>query len=347
MNLPVAKPPASSPTAATAGKAPPAKPAAAAKPAPPPKPSKPTKKRSHWRLYLFLLLVLAFALFILALKYPDKVEQFTGWQMPIRLNTGGDKTEALTQEIERLKQQQQQLTAQLQALQTWRTQQPPADQLTRQLKDNEQRYAQLAVAVAAVKESAALPRGEGNGDNTDIRLRLINLELRLSGDSAAAAAALQQLVTDSVDRVDNTRREWFEREITRLQAMPTRGALLAVLRRNAGATPTASATATPANSTDEAAAENDNSGGWREKLESLLNIRRTHQTTTAPHATTAKDPASALLARLELLLLSGQDEAYWRLLQNATDNATAITNATMATDKLRRFGAPDYRLRLP
>lgn len=201
---------------------------------------------------------------------------------------------------------------------------------------------EIAMAAAeAAKQAAARAEAArvvgGGGDTRALRLQVVGLQLQLDGDSRAAAVALRKLAAASNNEKENAE---LLKEATRLQTIPPRSELLAVLRgadaagaggeeENAAATAEESA----AGGEVENAETKTTGETMKTRLFNMFNIRRVEN----------GGEENPLAARLEFLLLTGQDTAYWQLLQKEAE----APNASAKLKALQRLGAPDYRLRLP
>lgn len=153
----------------------------------------------------------------------------------------------------------------------------------------------------------------------NIRLSLIDLRLQLSGDTAAASSSLAALGdTGAIDR------QWLATEVIRLQHMPNRNKIARIIQKLLAA----------ANNRPPAATTTGTAAGI---FTSLFNVRKVSADTAADNR--------PLLRRLEVLLLTGQRQAYLLVLNDfAARNQSADSNIELQISLLQKFGAPVYAI---
>ena len=183
--------------------------------------------------------------------------------------------------------------------------------LQERLRESELQNSQLAAQVAA------LSLREGSG--AELQTQVIALQLKISGDTAAAAQRLK-LLAASLESAGMA--QTLLDEAARLETVPPRAALLAIL----------DGALSPA--VDEEWADG---GGITGGLQRMFNIRRT------PAAGIGRG-VRAQLAQLHLHLLTQREDAYWQLLQKMRGSAQGA-EVTALLDELHALGAPDTQLR--
>lgn len=186
--------------------------------------------------------------------------------------------------------------------------------LQQRLRASELQSSDLAVRLAAVRQH--------EGAELGLQVQVIALQLRLSGETAAAAAALNALAAGLEDTV--AARTLLD-EAVRLEGVPARATLLRVLEE----------VLSPAVETAGPAA---GEGGVGEVVKALFKVQHTP-------AGGLGHRARAQLAQLHLHLLTQREEAYWQLLH--TMRAAGQHNAVVAEvlERLLAHGKPDYQLR--
>lgn len=324
--VPSSAPPQNKPaTAAKSAEAPAAAATPAAKPPPQPaKPPIPPKKKGGCLPKLILLLIIGGGLAAL-IYFPQQIESLTGVKLPAFIHSltaspaadesaddeapaapaaPGSQAPAPSDLLDtRIQQLQQTADSNRQTLQS----------LQARLMRSEQQSSRLAAQVADI-----------NRQQTDrlLQLQIIDLQLQLSGDTAAAAKQLKQLAATSQD---TTLARALMDEAARLDNLPRRALLLSLLNELKTPPPPA------ADKTDSRIGR---------LLKDFLNIRYT------PTAA-ATSAAQEQLAQLELLLLTRQEAAYWLRLQQLHDDDIGDQEVQAILQRLYEYGAPDYRLALP
>ncbi|MGI9306741.1 MAG: hypothetical protein ACR2P5_05490 [Gammaproteobacteria bacterium] len=167
---------------------------------------------------------------------------------------------------------------------------------------------------AAARRSALSPAGESGAAETELRLQIIDLRLRQSGDTAAAAAALSLLrEAEGIDRV------LLDREIARLQNAASKSQIAAAIAKL---------------SRLSAAAPPDTESA----VSGLLGVLRARRS--------GENGGAARLQRMELLWLTGRREAYLDALDDIAANplSGADPNIPLLVENLQKYGAPKYAL---
>lgn len=183
--------------------------------------------------------------------------------------------------------------------------------------DAEEEQADLAERLAAAEKSVMRLRRAHRKTRRNaaaMRLRIVDLQLRQSGDTAAAAAALSAL-KDSAG-IDNI---WLGGEIARIESVPPKNQITETLRELAEAAENA---ARPQNNAPEI-------------LGGLVNALRSRRTDSPP---------DLRLQKMELLWLTGQREAYAAALDDIVRRPPdgADPNILVLVKRLRELGAPRY-----
>ncbi len=202
------------------------------------------------------------------------------------------------------------------------------DGLHRQLDGLERRLGALEKRVAAVAESG----GGGDSAPAVMQLQFIDLALRATGNSGAAAAALDSLADAAGDEA---RGRLLRAEARRLRKMPERKRItdsIGKLRELLAETDDIPA---PLPSPGDGAA-----GFFRE----LLKVQKLSEGKTRAAG------LDASLERMELLILAGRRGEYLRELSAAaehwrrTGTAADDGNIALLFSRLEEIGAPRYRL---
>ena len=170
----------------------------------------------------------------------------------------------------------------------------------------------------------------------EMRLNLIDLRLRLDGDSAVAADALSSL--RGAVGVDS---RWLGDEIARLQNAAARGRILRTLQKLSRLVARAPAAARPANAEDAADAPAETSFGdsVAALFKRTFNVRRVADGESEAFS-------ERRLQRMETLLLTGRRTAYLAALNElaARPPSAADANIPLLINALQTFGAPIYAL---
>ena len=278
-----------------------------------PPPSLPKKKRGVGKFILFVLMVMA-VLIAGVIYYQKQIEQLTGWNL---IPIGGITNKTVDKSVATPVASPPPSAVILESLRTLET----TIETARLAANRADASARQALSEVAILKSQRHARGE---DAASLHLRLIDLQLQLSGDTKQAAAELRRLAS-VLPTTEQTQR-WLD-EAARLDNVPPRHLLLRGIYAGQNGNNEGSVNAPQATDTES----------WQNRLKKLLDIRQT---------TRQKDMSGVVLVRLELLLLSGQSDAYWALLSGAVKDPD-IDDATRATlDKLSTWGAPEYRLQL-
>ena len=160
-------------------------------------------------------------------------------------------------------------------------------------------------------------------DFTALDVSFIDLRLRHSGDTAAAADGLAKLSGAS-----NINPQWLAREIARLRNAASRGQIASVLEKLLRLYPSHE-------SPPPASVKLDGVAGT---LAGWFNVRRVDE------AGGGENIRETLL-RMELLFLTGQREAYLHALESlAARPPVSDPNVALHLQTLQKFGAPEYFL---
>jgi hypothetical protein len=188
---------------------------------------------------------------------------------------------------------------------------------------------------------AELSSAQASAFPIDIRLQLIDIQLRQSGDTAAAAAALLQLQDDEGIDV-----HWLSGEVRRLQETPNRKKIITIINDLAEK----NATHYRQTDLDPEVTESGFLADVQAMFKNTFNLRRVENNgnLTAPHID--EFAVRQQLARLEILLIGSQRAPY----QQALNSLVAEWNLPVDADRniavqlqlLQKFGAPMYYLNL-
>lgn len=173
--------------------------------------------------------------------------------------------------------------------------------------------------------------------DAETRLELIDLRLRLDGDSAAAAAALSSL--QNAPELDS---QWLAAEIARLKNTASRGQIADTLQKMIRLSAHDSAAAENADAAKNAAPSAADSYGDKAAaaLKRIFNVERI--------AAAASAGPVRRLRRMETLLLTGRRAAYLsELAEFAARPPPADADIAPLTRALQEFGAPIYALARP
>ena len=200
------------------------------------------------------------------------------------------------------------------------------------LKQNETRL-QSRLAHIETEQNSNLP--------ADAQLLLIDIKLRQSGDTEAAAQALLPL--QNADGIDTY---WLTGEIARLQNIPAKSKIIAVintLRQITGKQPVTLAAAPEIKNRSDSVW-----GQFQSLLISLFNIERGADEATRSLA--AATATQEILTRMEVLFTTNQSAAYLAALADLaavqTDAFGApVRNVAVHIQALQKFGAPQYYLK--
>ena len=163
-------------------------------------------------------------------------------------------------------------------------------------------------------------------------LRLIDLGLQLSGDTATAADDLRYLAQsfDDQDRI----KQLFA-EARRLETQPPRSGLVGILRTLRQQIEGETAKAPPAESVNEA-----DEGKVVGAMKSLFRYKRLDRSSpTVAHLSLTSSDVDELI----FLLVTRQERTYWERLQNIAQKS-ASQEARAHLNTLLGFGRVDYRL---
>lgn len=298
------------PVTAAGGAATPPNPPAKPKPtAPiPPTPAKPARpKKSWWKLKLALILLLAGALSIVY-YLPDQVEKYTNTTLPApvkktiafikaKLNPPAETTPTVTAK----KPQPTPITPPKKAKTptppdntagTTGTIATPATTATAaQNLQLQNRIAQLEQQINAMQNRVTSPRL--SPEQLNWRLKIIDLELQLNGDTLQAAHALQQLQTTATPAL----RTALTQERQRLQNMTAKSTVLSAIK----ATQKQLAQTSQNPTTDATAAQQATT--W---LKTFFN----YKTVTTATTSLSHQQLQEQIKQLEYLLLTRQYDAY-------------------------------------
>lgn len=198
------------------------------------------------------------------------------------------------------------------------TQQEQLFLLQNQMTGFEQRLNSIAAQLITAPQSTQ--------NNFALQLELIQLALRYSGDTRAAAAALRRTAAAAIatgSLPPTTTAEALESEASRIEQITPRRELLLLLHaiRESATNPSTPAAEQPTGMTD--------------RLLSLVNFE-----TASEHA---RETLPQLISRLEIYLLAGQEDAYWTLLSTSVRANPPLEDAFK---QIFAYGKPDYQLHL-
>ena len=203
----------------------------------------------------------------------------------------------------------------------------PADnvQSSRQFNELKDDIVRLQIAQSETSRRVGLLSSDNNDarDFTALDVSLIDLRLRHSGDTAAAADGLAKL-----SGAPGINPQWLAREIARLRNAASRGQIASVLEKLLRLYPSHE-------SPPPASAELDGVAGT---LAGWFNVRRVDEVGGGENI-------REILLRMELLFLTGQRGTYLHELESlAARPPVADPNVALHLQTLQKFGAPEYFL---
>ena len=203
----------------------------------------------------------------------------------------------------------------------------PADnvQSSAQFKELKDDIARLQIAQSETSRRVGLLSSDNDDarDFTGLEVSLIDLRLRHSGDTAAAAADLAKLSS-----VPGISPQWLAREIARLQNAASRGQIASVLEKLLRLYP----------SHESPPPESVKLDGVAGTLAGWFNVRRVDEVGGGENI-------REILLRMELLFLTGQRETYLHELESlAARPPVSDPNVALHLQTLQKFGAPEYFL---
>lgn len=217
--------------------------------------------------------------------------------------------------------------------------------------DSLRRDEEIIVQLAQMRDEIARLRNAVNNraaPDSETRLELIDLRLRLDGDTRAAAAALS-----SLQNAPGINLQWLAAEIARLNKIAPREEIVNTLQKlilRIAPNSAAAADSSSVQNTESAGAQSSSSvaDSFGEKiaasLKRVFNVQRIIDSENAsPHGISLRQ-----LRRMETLLLTGRRAAYLsELAEFAALPSAANAEILPLARSLQQFGAPIYAIQRP